>query len=209
MENRICLCYTDARHSRNASARPSCFARRNNGRLWGCRIMEFRFETQYTAKTMAVMARALRKTIRKKRSRRSHIFGWVVFALGVLLVLVNGFALSFRTVITLAAAAVILFALLFEDRINGYVASKQLLPGMEKAVTVFSEGGFTSTTDVGTTEWKYDKIAMLAETAGFFVFIFSASHAQLYDKQHLQGGTAEEFRHFIEQQTGKPVQQIQ
>ena len=146
--------------------------------------MEFRFETQYTAKTMAVMARALRKTIRKKRSRRS-------------------------TVITLAAAAVILFALLFEDRINGYVASKQLLPGMEKAVTVFSEGGFTSTTDVGTTEWKYDKIAMLAETAGFFVFIFSASHAQLYDKQHLQGGTAEEFRHFIEQQTGKPVQQIQ
>lgn len=171
--------------------------------------MEFRFETQYTAKTMAVMARALRKTIRKKRSRRSHIFGWVVFALGVLLVLVNGFALNFRTVITLVAAAVILFALLFEDRINGYVASKQLLPGMEKAVTVFSEGGFTSTTDVGTTEWKYDKIAMLAETAGFFVFIFSASHAQLYDKQHLQGGTAEEFRHFIEQQTGKLVQQIQ
>ncbi len=171
--------------------------------------MEFRFETQYTAKTMAVMARALRKTIRKKRSRRSHIFGWVVFALGVLLVLVNGFALSFRTVITLAAAVVILFALLFEDRINGYVASKQLLPGMEKAVTVFSEGGFTSTTDVGTTEWKYDKIAMLAETADFFVFIFSASHAQLYDKQHLQGGTAEEFRHFIEQQTGKLVQQIQ
>ena len=171
--------------------------------------MEFRFETQYTAKTMVVMARALRKTIRKKRSHRSHIFGWVVFALGVLLVLVNGFALNFRTVITLAAAAVILFALLFEDRINGYVASKQLLPGMEKAVTVFSEGGFTSTTDVGTTEWKYDKIAMLAETAGFFVFIFSASHAQLYDKQHLQGGTAEEFRRFIEQQTGKPVQQIQ
>ena len=116
--------------------------------------MEFRFETQYTAKTMVVMARALRKTIRKKRSRRSHIFGWVVFALGVLLVLINGFALNFRTVITLAAAAVILFALLFEDRINGYVASKQLLPGMEKAVTVFSEGGFTSTTDVGTTEWK-------------------------------------------------------
>ena len=66
--------------------------------------MEFRFETQYTAKTMAVMARALRKTIRKKRSRRSHIFGWVVFALGVLLVLINGFALNFRTVITLAAA---------------------------------------------------------------------------------------------------------
>ena len=188
-------------------ARPALRAGTTAG--YGGRIMEFRFETQYTAKTMAVMARALRKTIRKKRSRRSHIFGWVVFALGVLLVLVNGFALNFRTVITLAAAAVILFALLFEDRINGYVASKQLLPGMEKAVTVFSEGGFTSTTDVGTTEWKYDKIAMLAETAGFFVFIFSASHAQLYDKQHLQGGTAEEFRHFIEQQTGKPVQQIQ
>ena len=43
--------------------------------------MKFTFETEYNTKTMSVMAKALRKTIRKKHSRRSHIFGWIVSAL--------------------------------------------------------------------------------------------------------------------------------
>ena len=75
-------------------------------------------------------------------------------------------------------------------------------------MAVFSENGFTSTTDVGKSEWNYDKIILIAETADFFVFVFSASHAQLYDKQHLQGGTVDDFRYFIEQATGKQVQAI-
>ena len=171
--------------------------------------MEFTFETKYTAKTMASMAKALRKTIRKKHSRRSHIFGWVAVALGVLLAISNGFMLDFRTVITtLIAVLVILIALVFEDKINGYVAKKRLLLGTEKAVTVFTDDSFLSTTDVGKTEWNYDKIEIIAETADFFVLIFSASHAQLYDKKHLQGGTADDFRNFIEGKTGKQIQSI-
>lgn len=169
--------------------------------------MEFTFQTQYNAKTMAVMAKALRKTIRKKHSRRSHIFGWIVTILGLLLVISN-LALDFRTIVTSTAVLVILIVLLFEDRINGYVASKRLLPGTEHAAAVFSENGFFSTTDIGRSEWKYDTIMMIAETTDFFVFIFSASHAQLYDKKHLQGGTADEFRNFIETTTGKQVQPI-
>ena len=169
--------------------------------------MEFTFETQYNAKTMAVMAKALRKTIRKKHSRRSNIFGWIVTVLGVLLI-IKDFTFDFRTIITSIAVLVILIALLFEDRINGYVAKKQLLPGTEKAVSVFSEDGFISTTNIGKSEWQYDKIMLIAETADFFVFVFSTNHAQLYDKRHLQGGTVDDFRHFIEQATGKKVQAI-
>lgn len=169
--------------------------------------MEFTFETQYNAKTMAVMAKALRKTIRKKHSRRSHIFGWIVTVLGLLLIITD-FTFDFRTIITSIAVLVILIALLFEDRINGYVAKKQLLPGTEKAVSVFSENGFISTTNIGKSEWNYDKIMLIAETADFFVFVFSAKHAQLYDKRHLQGGTVDDFRQFIEQATGKKVQAI-
>jgi len=44
----------------------------------GVMIMEFRFETVYNQKAFTSMAKALRKTIRKKRSKRSHIFGWMV-----------------------------------------------------------------------------------------------------------------------------------
>ena len=169
--------------------------------------MEFTFETQYNAKTMTVIAKALRKTIRKKHSRRSHIFGWIVTVLGLLLIITD-FTFDFRTIITSIAVLVILIALLFEDRINGYVAKKQLLPGTEKAAAVFSGNGFVSTTEIGKSEWQYDKIMLIAETADFFVFVFSTNHAQLYDKRHLQGGTVDDFRQFIEQATGKKVQAI-
>ena len=167
--------------------------------------MEFTFETTYNAKTMAVMAKALRKTIRKKHSRRSHLFGWIVAVLGLLLAGKN-FAFDFRTAVTLAAVFTVLAALLFEDRINGFAAKKRLLPGTDKATAVFTEEGYRSETEVGKSEWSYDKILLIAETADFFVFVFSASHAQLYDKRSLQGGTADEFRRFLEAATGKQVQ---
>ena len=170
--------------------------------------MEFSFETQYNAKTMAVMAKALRKTVRKKHSRRSHVFGWIVVAFSLLLLLSDGFAVDFRSVVTWIAVLAILAALLFEDKLNGYVAKKRLLPGTDSSVAVFTENGFVTTTDVGKSEWNYDKIISIAETADFFVFIFSANHAQLYDKRHLQGGTAEDFRLFIEAATGKTVQMV-
>ena len=47
--------------------------------------MEFTFDTAYDQKTVTAMVRALRKTQRKKRSRRSHILGWAVIVLGTLL----------------------------------------------------------------------------------------------------------------------------
>ena len=170
--------------------------------------MEFTFETQYNAKTMALMAKALRKTIRKKRSRRAHIFGWSISILGLLLTVLGGFSLDFHTIITLIAVLVIVITLLFEDKLNGYIAAKKLLPGTEKAVTVFSQGSFRSTTDIGKSEWNYDKITLVAETSDFLVFIFDSSHAQLYDKRHLQGGTIHDFRRFIETATGKRIQPI-
>lgn len=170
--------------------------------------MEFTFETHYNTKTMAVMARALRKTVRQKHSRRSHLFGWIVTAMAVLLMTSDGFELNLRSGVTLGVIFAIVMALLFEDQINGYVAKKRMLPGMEKAVSVFTQEGFTSTTGVGKTEWNYDRILLVAETKEFFVFIFSQNHAQLYDKSTLAGGTADDFRAFLESVTGKKVRMV-
>lgn len=167
--------------------------------------MEFTFETEYNVRHLTEMARVVRKTVRKKHSRRSHIFGWCCAALGALCVLLAGWPPDFRSVVTLAAVVVLVAVLLFEDKLNGYVASKRLLPGTEKAVTVFTEQGFYSTTEAGKTEWNYDKIQVIAETKDFFVFLYSQNHAQLYDKHHLQGGTPDDFRRFITEVTGKPV----
>ena len=40
------------------------------------------------------------------------------------------------------------------------------------------------------------------------MFLFSKNHAQVYDKRTLTGGTAEEFRAFMQEQTGKTVDAV-
>ena len=49
--------------------------------------MGIQFETDYNMETLTAMAKSLRKTVRKKRSRRVHIFAAVVLILGLLTIL--------------------------------------------------------------------------------------------------------------------------
>lgn len=171
--------------------------------------MEYTFETVYDKKACTAMARALRKTVRKKRSRRTHIFGWIVLLLSLFLSLPLGneaYEITKGTVVTWIAALAILIVLLFEDALNGRIAQKRHLAGTEKVKAVFSEEGYTSASEIAKTEWKYDTIHTLAETEGYFVFLFSAMHGQAYDKQTLAGGTEEEFRAFLEKAAGKKIQ---
>lgn len=166
----------------------------------------FRFETNYDLRSLTAMAKALRKTLRRKHSRRSHIMGWIVIVLAGLLSwpLEDGVLyIEFRDIFTWLAMAVMLFALIFEDRLNAFFARKRMLPGTENAFSSFSEESYISETEVGKTEFFYNSIQFLAETKEYFVFLFSNSHAQIYDKATLQGGTQAQFREFIEQKTGK------
>ncbi len=173
--------------------------------------MVYTFETTYHQKALSVMAKCLRKTARKARSRRSHIFGWIVFALAVLLSFSSGeegFKVGFQNIITWIAAAVILITLIFEDRLNGYFAGKRMLKGTEKAIATFDTDKvdtFSSETSVGKSEFSYEKIVLIAETSGYFVFVFSANHAQIYEKSSLAGGTESEFRNFISEKTNQPI----
>ncbi len=171
--------------------------------------MEYTFETVYDQKACTAMALALRKTVRKKRSRRTHIFGWIVILLALFLTLPfsrEDYTVTFNTVITWGVSLLMLAVLLFEDALNGCIAKKRHLAGTEKVHAVFREDGYTSAAQVAKTEWKYDKIHTIAETETYFVFLFSAMHGQAYDKRTLTGGTADEFRAFLEQITGKKVQ---
>ncbi len=173
--------------------------------------MEFIFETTYNQKALTAMAKGVRKTARKKRTRRSHIFGWIVITLAIFLALADikdGIEFTANRIITLLAAIAILIVLLFEDKINGYVARKRMLPGTEKSKVTFGEDSFFSETEVGTTEWNYERILILAETKDYFIFVFSSSHAQVYDKNNLSGGTVDEFRNFICERTGKAMTTI-
>lgn len=173
--------------------------------------MEFTFQTNYNQKAMKTMAMGVRKTIRKKRNLRTRIFGYIICVLGLLLTLVpgeNGLEVDFSSVLTWIAIAIMGTVLLFEDSINGYLARKRLLPGTETSVATFTPEGYESVSEFGKSEWSYDKIMMLAETKEYFVFVFSISHAQVYEKASLTGGTLEEFCEFIQRKTEKEMVRI-
>ena len=138
--------------------------------------MEFTFETLYNKEALTVMAKTLRKTVRKKRSRRSHTYGIVVIILGLLLSLPLGneaFVVDVKTILTWLVVLMLILTLIFEDKLNGYVAKKRMLPGLDKSVVVFKEEGYFSETSLGKSEFKYDTILSLAETKNYFVFLFS------------------------------------
>ena len=163
----------------------------------------FSFETDYNMNTFISMARALRMTVRKKHSKRSHILGLGVAFLGVASIIVWG-----PKLLTIAAIAVIILVLIFEDRLNARVAIRHMLSGMEKAKSDFYEDRYVSATDIGTTEWHYDKIKAIAEDKDYFIFLFSESHTQAYDKRKMTGGSGADFRNFIMQKTGLNVQRV-
>lgn len=173
--------------------------------------MEFTFDTVYDQKAVTAMAHGLRKTIRKKRSRRSHVFGWLVIALVLLLTIpLDGgpLVIEGRTILTWGAGLVVLLTLLFEDKLNAWIARKRMLAGTDRAVSTFAQEGYCSESAMGKTEWRYENIGQIAEDADYFIFVFDKSHAQVYAKQGMTGGTAEEFRAFIREKTGKEVQVI-
>ena len=113
--------------------------------------MGIQFETDYNMETLTAMAKGLRKTVRKKRSRRVHIFAAVVLVLGILTILATvagGEPLGASGVVTLLAMLVVILVSLFEDRLNAWFAKKRLLPGTEHAAATFEEDGYVSATGV-------------------------------------------------------------
>ena len=171
--------------------------------------MQFKFETEYNLRSLTAMAKALRKTVRKKRSRKSHILGWILVAFSVMMLFISAKTeFGFRQTVTLLVAVAVAGTLVFEDRLNGYFARKNMLKGTEKAVAVFdtqAKETFCSETGVGKSDFYYKNIVAIAETKEYFVFLLSANYAQVYDKSTLCGGTADDFRQFITEKTGKTI----
>ena len=173
--------------------------------------MGIQFETDYNMETLTAMAKGLRKTVRRKRSRRVHIFAAVVLVLGLLTILATtagGEPLGASGVVMLLAMLMVILVSLFEDRLNAWFAKKRLLPGTEHAVATFEEDGYVSATSMSESKFSYAQIVAVAETERYFVFALSSHHTQAYDKRNIRGGSVENFRAFIAEKTGRPVEDI-
>ena len=173
--------------------------------------MEFKFVTEYSTKTLTEMAKVIRKTSRKKRNLIIRIAGIILIILAILLVIPSEgevFVLDFRNLLMIIAVLMLGVVLLFEDKLNGYIAKKRMLPSVKTATATFGDENYLIETEIGKTEFKYEAIVSIAETEGYYVFVFSQMHAQIYKKSTLAGGSEEEFEAFITEKTGKSVKRL-
>lgn len=162
--------------------------------------MEFTVETVYDNAALKALARGLRKTLRAKRNRRSRIIATLVVILGMVLIWSRE-TVDIRSVLTAAVMLIMVFTILREDDLNGRIAKKLGLPGLDSSVTTFRPENYHSVTALGETTFGYDKILALAETEEHFLLLFSPSHGQVYTKKNLTGGSEEDFRTFLEKKT--------
>lgn len=169
--------------------------------------MEFTCQTIYDQQTLTVMARVIRKTVRKTASRRARLLagGSTVFCLVLLCT-----SLDTPCVWGGYAMAIVLLLLLIwkEDACSAFFTRKCVFPGAEAVHTAFHPDCYESRIDGVSIRWPYSNVRLLVEDAQFFIFILEQEYVQAYDKAYLAGGSKAAFRRFLEERTGKSVQTL-
>ena len=98
--------------------------------------MEIICSTTYDRRALSALARALRKTVRRTRSRLLRVWCWVLLVLSLLSAWVSWG--EWGTVALNGAVAVLMLAVLLgEDAINAFFARRNALPGMEVCTVRF------------------------------------------------------------------------
>ena len=167
----------------------------------------FQIEQTYDIRSLTALCRAARKTVRTF-ARVLRIVCWCVFAAGaalcVLLVALGG-----APDLWMWAVLLLLLALLLcEDKLNAWIALRQLLPGSAHSTTVFADDAYTVTTDTTVTEYRYENVTSLCETERYFLFFLGRKHGQIFDKQGFRQGDPDAFRVWLERKTGMTFQKI-
>lgn len=167
--------------------------------------MEFQMHTTYDRPAMTVMARAVRKTVNRKRTRLIHIWIYAVLLLGIFCAIPLDGTLASSNIICALVAVFMLATRVLEDYIDGWVAYRYVLPGTEQVDATFTPERYCTKSEISTTKWSYETIAAVAESPRYFIFILSQKYAQIYDKTTMTGGNCEQFRALLETATGKPI----
>lgn len=172
--------------------------------------MEFSFETNYDHKALINMIKALRKTIRKRRSLRTRICAILVVLLGVYLSLPEIMTRRVTTsfVVTWVVILIMIIVVMFDDHINAWISQKRMIEGMYEASSTFKDDSYLVKTNVGKTEFFYTNIRVICDTGDYIVFIFDKCHGQVLNKKGITNGTIEDFEKFIEGKTNLKIKKI-
>lgn len=169
--------------------------------------MEFTCKTIYDQKTLTIMARALRKTIRRSSSKKMRTLA--CFTAGISLLCLAGSLNKPWLAVGNGTIALLLILLVWkEDACNAFFARQKGMPGSRECTTIFRSDCYESRIAGALTQWQYSRILLVAETSQYVVLVLGRNHAQAYDKTRLSGGTEESFRSFLKEKTGKAIEQI-
>lgn len=161
----------------------------------------FQIEQTYTLAGLTVLCRAGRKTVRSWARVPRYIL-WAIF---VALAALTSVCLIWQIPVGVWSYVVLvamLALLLTEDRLNAWVAKRQLLPGSAHSTTVFTPEDYTVTTDTTETVYRYENITSLCESPDYYIFFLGKRHGQMFDKRCFQTGAPDAFRAFVEEKTG-------
>ena len=169
--------------------------------------MEFTVHTTYDTKALTALAKALRKTVRVKSSRITHLI-----ALGIILLCLLLICLSLDdlwSVIQYALVVILLGIISWkEDALNAFFARRKGMPDLKECTTVFSEDHFETSLSGVVSQWAYSRIIALAETDAYLVLILSKNQGHICEKSSLDSSSIEALRSFLEEKTGLTIQRI-
>ncbi|MCR5826052.1 MAG: YcxB family protein [Oscillospiraceae bacterium] len=170
----------------------------------------FELEQTYDLKALTALNRAARKTVRRRYMwLRAAVWLLLAVSLGVLLLsLAYGLFDVREDWGMLVCIAVMALFLAFDDRLNGWVSLRQMLPGTAHSVTTFTKEDYVVTTDTIETRYRYGDITRLCAQGDYLFFFLGKKHGQIFDLRGLRNGSAAEFRQFIEHTTGMTFQTV-
>ena len=161
---------------------------------------EYVVRTTVDRRAMTALARAARKTLRRRRSRLVHTFGMAVTAVMLVLALGNWMIGDRTWWLNLALALLMLVV-----TVNGLAGLRQVQPGSREVTAEFTGEHYVHQTGTAVSLWQYDKVQAVCETGEYFILLLDSRHGQVYAKEGFTRGTPMAFRDFISRKTGKLI----
>jgi len=174
----------------------------------------FENHTAYDKAAIQAMTWVFSKKVQRKQYllRKCYHLGFGIFGTlcGLLLLLIFD-SLDFgERLIAVMALVVCGFALIKGLFLRRFMAWSTLR-GLRQATSdgerrfVFSEDSFLGIQSGMETAYQYGTVQDVYETEGYFLLRFDKLTSSIIDKEGFTVGTAEGFRRFIEEKTGKPI----
>ena len=166
-------------------------------------------QTTIDRRAMTALAKMSRKSLRRGRSGPVRTLAWFVVVLELFLTYAYIRGGERGWPVNALLALFMLGCLLGEDRINGMVGLRQVLPDSREVNATFqTDSSYVHRTQAAESWFPYGGIRAFCETEDYFALLLSRNHGQIYDKTGFTWGTPEDFRELIQRKTGIKVQYI-